>query len=344
MFKNTVTKHKRLIGFVAALVIFALIPLFVHSPYYLDLLIMVIVNAILAMTFIMMLRTGLLSLGIAAFWGVGSYASAVLAVKLHLPFWFSLPAAGLVTGAFAWAIGYIVIGRAGSGFTFVILSAVMGMLFRVVVGSISYLGGYYGMGDIPAPNTISIPFLPAIVFDSKAPFFYLALFLLVAVVLISNAFYSAWAGRAWKAIGMNPRLAESLGINILRYKLLAFVLASAIAGLVGSFYAHYQGFIIPDTYNMWENIYIQIYAILGGLGYAVLGPLVGAAVMTFFPEILRVAREVAPIYMGALLILLILFQPTGLLGLWDKRTVILKGLTGLAKRVRYARQDRHMAG
>jgi branched-chain amino acid transport system permease protein len=342
MFKNAVIKHKRLTGFVATLIISALIPLFVHSPYYLDLLIMIIINAILAMTFIMMLKTGLLSLGIAAFWGVGSYASAVLAVKMHLPFWLCLPAASLIAGVIAWAIGYFVIGRAGTGFTFVILSAVMGMLFRVVVGSISYVGGYYGMGDIPAPNTISLPFLPEIVFDSKMPFFYLALFLLVVVVLILNALYSGWAGRAWKSIGMNPRLAESLGINIFRYKMFAFILASAIAGLAGSFYAHYRGYIMPDTYNMWVNIYIQIYAILGGIDYAITGPLVGSAVMTFFPEFLRTTREIAPIYMGALLVLLILFQPSGLLGLWDKRRVLSKALTGIAKKIKYARQDRDM--
>lgn len=344
MFKNVVIKRKRLISYLIGIIAFGLIPLFTQSPYYLDLFIMVIVYGLLAMTFIMMLRTGLMSLGIAAFWGIGSYASAVLSVKMGVPVWVCLPVSGLVAGAVAFGIGYIIIGKAGSGFTFVILSAIMGMLFRVLMGSIDYVGGYYGMGDIPAPETINLPFLPAIAFDSKIPFFYLALLMLVVIILILNAFYSGWAGRAWRGIGMNPRLAESLGINIFRYKLFAFVLASAIAGIAGSFFAHYHGFIIPDTYDMWVNMYIQIYAILGGLGFVIMGPLVGSGLMTFVPEMLRVTQEIAPIYMGALLVLLILFQPKGILGLWDRRQQLARGLNKLGRKLGFSREDRRTAG
>ena len=117
------------------------------------------------------------------------------------------------------------------------------------------------------------------------------------------------------------------------------VLGSAIAGVAGSFFAHYQGYILPDSYVMWVNIYIQIYAILGGLGYAIMGPMVGSALMTFVPELLRVAREIAPIYMGAVLVLVILFQPKGLLGLWDRRQAISKGLNRLARKLRLVRQE-----
>jgi branched-chain amino acid transport system permease protein len=198
------------------------------------------------------------------------------------------------------------------------------MLFNVVVGNTSYLGGHNGIPQIPPPNPIRIPFLPAIEFVSKVPLFYLALFLFVVIVLICTAFYSAWTGRAWTAIGLTPRLAESIGIDIFRYRLLSFVLASSIAGFIGSFYAHYQGFIIPSTFDMWVNIYIQIYAILGGLGYAIWGPLIGSAVMTFFPELIRGARELAPVFTGVLLILFVLFFPGGFLSLLEWRKAVVK--------------------
>jgi branched-chain amino acid transport system permease protein len=306
--------HRRLLGFVILAIAFALIPLWVKSPYYIDLLIVVMINAALAMTFVMMLRAGLISLCIAAFWGIGAYASAMLALHGRLSFWLSLPLSVLITATFAFVIGYVIIKNAG--FTFIILTTVIGMLFVVAVGNISWLGGYSGIPGIPPPNTIHLGALGSIVFDDKVDFFYLALFLFVVIVTVINAFYSSWAGRAWEAIGLNPRLAQSMGVDVFRYRLLSFVVGCAITGLVGSFYAHYQTFIIPTAFNLFpKTIYIQVYAILGGVGYATLGPIVGSALLTFFPELVSVAEEKSIIIVGAMVVLVILFLPRGLLSL-----------------------------
>ncbi len=102
--KHFIANHRRLCGFILLGLAFALVPLWVKSPYYIDLLIVVMINAALAMTFVMMLRTGLISLCIAAFWGIGAYASAMLAIHGHLSFWLSLPLATLITAAFAFVI------------------------------------------------------------------------------------------------------------------------------------------------------------------------------------------------------------------------------------------------
>jgi branched-chain amino acid transport system permease protein len=318
--KNVFTRHPRLFGLLIGLIIYALIPVFIQSPYYLDLFINVIVNAILGMMFIMTVRTGLINMGIIPFWGIGAYASAIYSVKMGMSVWLAMPMATLTAAVIALILGIILIGSGSGGFSFVMLSAVIGMLFNVVVGNISYLGAWDGIPNIPAPSPIDLPFLPTIEFTSKASFLYLALFILAIIILVINAFYKSWAGRAWDAIGMSPRLAESLGINIFRYKLLAFTVSCAMCGFIGSFYAHYQGFLVPDSFGMWQNIYVQIYAILGGIGYATLGPLVGSAVMTFFPEFIRIAKEIAPILTGLILIALILFLPEGLLGLGKYRS------------------------
>jgi branched-chain amino acid transport system permease protein len=318
--KEIMKRYGSVIGTVLALVIASLVPLFVHSPFYLDLFVTILVNAALGMTFVLMLRTGLVSLGVAAFWGVGAYASVVLVTKLHLSFWVSLPASALITAGVALILSYPLI--RSPGFTFAILTAVIGMLFTVAVGNIPFLGGHSGVADIPPPDPIRIPFLPPLEFVSPVQHFYMALFLLVVVVLICRAFYSAWTGRAWTAIGLNYRLGESLGVNVFRYKTMAFVLASGIDGLMGSFCAHYQGFVVPDTYGMFTTIYIQVYTVLGGIGYPLLGPTVGAALMTFFPELFRTTRQMAPVFTGLLLVLLIMFLPKGLLSLLDWRSSV----------------------
>jgi branched-chain amino acid transport system permease protein len=150
---------------------------------------------------------------------------------------------------------------------------------------------------------------------SKVPFYYLMLFLSLLMVLALVAFYSAWAGRAWRAIGLSAHLAESLGMNLFNYRLLAFIIASTLAGLMGSFYAHYYGALVPGTFGPFKTIYVHVYAILGGINFPILGPVIGSIIMTFVPEFLRITEGVEPIFTGILIILLILFLPDGLLGL-----------------------------
>lgn len=99
------------------------------------------------------------------------------------------------------------------------------------------------------------------------------------------------------------------------------MVGSAVVGLIGAFYAHYTSFLSPNTFGIWQNINLQIFAILGGIGYPIAGPLVGSAVMTVLTESMRSVNTLAPMVQGAILILLILFLPSGLLGLLQWRTV-----------------------
>jgi branched-chain amino acid transport system permease protein len=340
------TRHRTaLIIIIMVILVGVGIPRLFPSPYYLDLFVILIINAVLAMAFVLMLRAGLINLGLAAFWGLGGYVSALLAMKLGLSVWLSMPLSALITALLALICGYILIGSGSSGFTFVILSSVIGMLFTVVVGSIGSIGGYSGLSEIPRPGAIRFPGLGTLTFDSRAHLFYLALFLLVIIVFILRAFYSAWTGRAWTAIALNPRLAESVGVNVFRFRLLSFVVGSAIVGLIGAFYAHYTSNLSPYTFGIWQNINLQIFAILGGLGYPIAGPLLGSAVMTFLTESMRSVKTMAPVAQGVILVLLILFLPSGLLGLLQWRTaakeralhlyrVVGSGLTRLVRQQR----------
>ena len=236
-FSHINTRSGRIIGLVILGIVLVLVPVFVESPYYVHLLIMVGINSVLAMTFILMLRTGLITLAIAAFWGIGAYTSALLAMGLNLPFWLALPASAVITGIVGFFLGYLLVRN--SGFSFIILSLVLAFVVYLIFGTFDFFGGYIGIVNIPRPEPIPLPFLAPIEFTSKTPYYYLMLFLVLIVVLAFSAFYNAWTGRAWRAIGLSPRLAESLGVSLFKYRLLAFVIAAAAAGLMGSFYAHY---------------------------------------------------------------------------------------------------------
>ena len=311
--KPRIVGNRWLFSILILLIFAVLIPLVVRNPYKLTLLITVGTGAILAMTFVLLLKTGLVTLAIAAFWGVGAYVSTMMAIKLNQSFWMCLPASVIVTGALAFLLGIFLVRN--SGFSFVIMTMILGMVFVVAVGSVNWLGGYSGVIQIPRPTPINLPFLPPIKFISNMAMYYLMIFLMLLVVVVFAAFYNSSIGRAWTVIGLNRQLAESLGINVFKYRLLAFVLSGATSGLVGSFYAHYVGSVRPDAFNLFKTVYVHIYAILGGIEFPLLGPIIGSLVMVLFPEYMRITHELESIITGGLLIVLIIFLPTGILSL-----------------------------
>lgn len=325
-------RSPRFLFTLAFVVVGLLIPVWMTSPYYLGIFIDIMVNAMLAIAFVMMFRTGLCNLGLTAFWGIGAYLTAIMTTKWGISVWLCLPTAAVVCALVGWVLGYIMIGRGRGGFNFVILSSVIGMIFPVIMGSIEWVGGYAGMSGIPAPESVPLPGGGAIAFDSPRQFYYLAAVIFMVIVLICGAFYRSWTGRAWKSIAINPRLAESLGIDIFHYRLVSIVVGSAFAGLVGAFLASYATFVSPTQYGMWKNVYIQAYAVLGGMGFPVLGPLLGATVMTIVPQVVQFSNLVAPLFVGVVLILLILFFPDGVLGIITRTDWFSKTLSRVWRR------------
>jgi branched-chain amino acid transport system permease protein len=192
---------------------------------------------------------------------------------------------------------------------FVIISLLFAQVVVIAAGQAEFLGGWGGIIGIPRPDPIG-----PVEFTTKTDYYYLALALLLLIALVFNALYSSRIGRAWRAIKLSPNLAGTLGINDYRYRLLSFVVGSTAAALAGGFYAHYAQTITPGAFGGWLSIYIQLYSVLGGLEYYILGPAIGALVMTFVPEYLRVVKEVEPIVTGILLLVIILFFPGGILG------------------------------
>ena len=301
------------IGVFALGLIVILFPLIVKDPYLMHLLIMGFINSILAMGFVMLISTGLLTLGAAAFFAVGAYASTLMVTKVGLSFWCSSPLAGIIAGVIALGIGAIIVRLSKVAFVFVTI--MVAVIIHQTLGRVELFGGWGGIVSIPAPNPIHLPFDINVEFITKASYYYLILFLLLLTITVFQALYHSRIGRAWRAIKLNPRLAESLGISSYRYSLLAFVIVAIFAALAGSFYAHYAHTIEPDVFGFWTSIYIQVYGILGGIGFYISGPICGSIVMTFLPEILRITKEIEPIITGCILLVIIIFWPEGLLSL-----------------------------
>ena len=293
-----------------------LLPFIIRNDYFLHLMIYTAMYSILGMGFSMMWKNRLITCGQAGFWAVGAYTSALLVTRIGLSFWFALPVAGLASALFALFIFSAAL-RAGP-LVFFGMSLVSSFIVMELLGTVEFFGGWEGLMDIPSPA------IGSFVFFTKRSYYYFILCLLLLNIAAYYALYKSRIGRAWTAIGSSVRLAEAQGINVYRYRLAASVIACFFAGVCGAFYAHYQNLLVPNTFSFILSIYVQMYALIGGLNYFIAGPIVGAGVMVFMPESLRVAEQFQPIFFAVLIIMIVIFLPSGILSLPQR----IRGVAG----------------
>lgn len=304
---RSLIKMKKVLIFMAIMILLAL-PLVVTNSYWLHLLILSLMTSALGMCFSMVFCcTGMVNLGLGAFVAIGAYASTMLVLMLGVSFWLAMPLATLTTAIIAFGFGLVAVRN--PGVAFVLLTMIFAEIITQITAQISFFGGWGGFMMIPRPNNIG-----PMRFVGKLPFYYLMLCLFLLLAFVFQAFYSSRVGRVWKAISLSPQLAQTLGINVYRYRLLAFVIASSSAGMVGSFYAHYTQTIAPTTFGGFFSILVQLYPILGGINFYILGPVLGATIMSIIPEVLRITKELEPIITGVLVLIIVLFFPGGILG------------------------------
>lgn len=294
------------VGCAVLLILLLTLPLFVKDPYTLHILIITIMNVILAVSIRLILTVGEMSIAHAAFMAIGGYTSALLVTRLGLSFWLTLLLGGIMATIIAILIGYITLRLKGFYFSLVTL-AFAEIVLIVITRWDSLLGGYAGISDIPPPNPVF-----GIEFTSKVPYYYLILLLGIVTIAIMYRIDKSWLGRIFNSIRQSALLSESMGINIMRYKVLAFAIGCFFAGIVGAFQAHYYTVLAPAFFTLWESIYCLIYAQVGGVAN-IAGPAVGAIFLTIIPEFLRAANEFQPLIFGAILIVVILFLPGGLI-------------------------------
>ena len=263
--------------------------------------------------------TGQVSMGHAAFFAIGSYVSAILTSK-GIPFLLSLPAAGV----FAGAVG-IIVGRPILHLTGLYL-AIATMGFAFIVGEILVRWESLTKGNLGF--SVAPPSIGPLVFDSETRFYYLAIVVLILSLLAARNILRAPSGRAMIAIRDSEVAAESLGINLAKFKTMAFAVSAFFTGLAGSLYAHKILFINPESYTIILSIELLAMVIIGGLG-SLHGAVFGAAFFIFLPQSIIMTKDYMPVYLqnqtglegalfGLLIILVMLFEPMGLYGRWLK--------------------------
>jgi branched-chain amino acid transport system permease protein len=275
------------------------------SGYLITILIIIVIYAILAHSLnIITGHAGQISLGHAAFFGIGAYSSAMFYTAAGFPFWISVPLAALVAGMIGALLGIPCL-RVRDDFLAI---TTMGINF-VVEAFFLYLpffGGAMGIGGINLPNWFGREM-------TKPEYFVLILAVFVLLLLLDWKLGRSWVGLAWASIREDEQAAGAMGVDVVRFKVVAFILGSAIAGLAGGFYAHFLTFIMPQNFGFGQSIVILSMVVFGGIGTR-WGPIVGAIILGVLPEISRPILEYRTLIYGILLLGMMRFQPGGLLG------------------------------
>ena len=280
------------------------LPLAVRNDYYLDLIILVMMWSVLGMSWNLLGGfTGQVSFGHAVFFGVGAYTACLLHVKLGVSLWIGFIMAGIAASLIAIPIGLICFRLRGPYFALSVL-ALSEVLRLLTLYWKSLTEGAVGI------------LLISPVIESKIGYYYLIFALLILTALIISYIIRTRAGFYFMAIREEEEAAESLGIMPVRYKLLSLVISAFFTGMVGCFFANYTTFI--DPYIVFSIVDISIAVVLvvalGGIG-TFWGPVVGALVVVLFSEGFRnIFAEAHVLVYGALIIIVILFLPEGIVG------------------------------
>ncbi len=247
---------------------------------------------------------GQISLGHAAFYGIGAYASAILTTKAGFTFWEALPCVVFISGFFGFLLGLPSL-RVREDFL-AITTIGINFIVEAVFLYTAFFGAALGLGGIPKVMVMGAKL-------GNTGFLVLCLIFLTLTVLICWRFARTWAGLSCFAVRENEIAASSMGISPVRAKLTAFVLGTALAGLAGALYAHYMRFISAGDFGFPVSISMLSVVVLGGMG-TLWGPILGAIILGFLPEIFRPLIDYRMFLYALLLLLMIRFQPGGLLG------------------------------
>jgi branched-chain amino acid transport system permease protein len=281
----------------------------VGGEYYVYIFALVFTNIILSASLRPSLTCGQLNIGHSAFMCIGAYTSALLAKNLGVPFEVSLLCGAVLAAAVGLAIGYPSLRLRGVYFAMVTVAFVEAIRLIASIW-VPLTRGNAGLSGVPKPSILGMTL------GTKTSQYYLALFLMLVTLLILYKLEQSRLGLVWKSIGMADDLAQSLGVNVASYKLLAFSLGCFFAGVAGAFYAHFIRFLFPPEFGFLLATNILIYNFVGGRGHFA-GPIVGAAFLSLLSEPFR-GSPYETIFYSIVMLLTILFLPGGLITLPGK--------------------------
>lgn len=298
-----------------------LLPLFNDSSYVLSTLIFIGIYSIVTISLCLLMGyAGQISLGHAAFYGMGAYGSAILTVKFGLNPWLALLAAAAFTALVAWTIGiptlklkehYLALATLGFGV----------IVYIIFTQETAWTGGPSGLSGIPYLS------LGQLTFNNDLSYYYLVWAAVLFTIYLSSNIVNSRIGRALRAIHGSETAAEAMGVNTAAYKLQIFVLSAVFASIAGSLYSHYITMINPSPFGFRMSIEFVLMAVVGGIA-SIWGPLVGVSVVIFLTQLLRdliplllpsAGGEMELVAFGLILSVIMIFMPEGLFrGLMDR--------------------------
>jgi branched-chain amino acid transport system permease protein len=253
--------------------------------------------------------TGQFNLAHSGFMAVGAYTVGILTVDHQVPFWIAFALSGVTATVLGFFVGLVSLRLKGHYFSIFTL-CVGYIMFLVIEKWESLTHGTVGIIGIPAPTPIA-----GIAFDTPRNLYYLVFFFLVLGVWVMHRIVRSLMGRTFVAIRNGDDLAEAIGIDLMRNKLLAFLLSVFYAGLAGGLYAGFVRFLGPGVASVEHTFDMTMYMLVGGLG-TLLGPLLGALSVPWLTQYLQFLQEYRFIVFGPILILLVIFLPHGIVGTW----------------------------
>lgn len=302
------------------------------NPYYLQIIMFIIINAILGISIYLTLATGQLSLGNAGFMSIGAYVSAILTLKAGVPLYVAVPIGGVAACLMAALIGIPTTRLRGIYLAIATLG--FGEVVRVIILNLSITNGALGLSGIPSISVFFSKGLTAMGLAaglggiSVRQLGSISAILMLMIILGFLIFFAlrlstSRLGRAFAAIKADEHAAEVSGIDTRYYKLLAFFMGAFVAGIAGGLAAHVTFYIGPKDFAYHRAVEILLFAVLGGSD-VVWGPLLGSVILTLLPEVLRFAAEYREMIYGGILVTMMAFRPQGLISedtlrFWQKR-------------------------
>lgn len=259
---------------------------------------------------------GIFSLAQAAFWGIGAYTSALLTVDYNAPVWVGFLVAGIVASLFGLLIGVPTLKLKSHYLTLATLGFAEAV--RMVLMNFERLThGAQGIKNIPAPV------LGPLVIDSPYKFYYLNLAVVALAVLFGIRLMNSRIGRALNATRDDELAAGATGVNVTYARVIAFAISAFWAGIGGSLWAHFFGYISPETFDLFAIIRFTSMLVIGGAG-TIAGPIIGTFILTYLPEWLKILQDYYMAIYGLSLIVVLVFAPKGIWGLVEKIPSLLR--------------------
>ena len=309
--KNTIRQYPFLGFIVAYLILLAVPTIFFTDLYQSHLASLIFINIIVAAGLnIVKGYCGQVTVGHVGLYAVGSYTAGCMFMYLGSDLWLTLPAAIIVTGFFGIAFGIPSFRLEGPYLALATLGG--GEAIRLFIENGAFFNSTYGISSISQPVIFGVPF------DTPDKYYYISMPVMLIAVYFSYSILNSSVGRAFMSVKEDPISAAASGIDVKKYKLLAFILSAMFAGAAGAVYAHLPpGYIHPNNYTVIEMVTFLAMVVFGGLGH-IWGGVIGAIIITIVYDLTRPLYEYQLFIFGLTIVLTILFMPKGIGGFIDK--------------------------